>query len=74
VIKVRQYNKSDARRKFLGSYCPVIHADDIFVHAALAANLTRLVSGDEDLLCLNPIGALQIITPRAALAEIVLKK
>ena len=44
--------------------------DDAFVHAALAAGATRLVSGDDDLLCLHPIGALHVITARAALDEI----
>ena len=44
--------------------------DDAFVHAALAAGVTRLVSGDDDLLCLHPLGTLHILTPRAALDEI----
>lgn len=44
--------------------------DDAFVHAALAAGATRLVSGDDDLLCLHPLGTLRILTPRAALDEI----
>lgn len=44
--------------------------DDVFIHAALAAGATRLVSGDDDLLCLHPLGALHIVTPRAALDEI----
>lgn len=44
--------------------------DDAFVHAALAANAIRLISGDDDLLCLNPLGDLRILTPRAALDEI----
>ncbi|MFZ2302347.1 MAG: putative toxin-antitoxin system toxin component, PIN family [Gallionella sp.] len=44
--------------------------DDAFIHAALAAGVTRLVSGDDDLLCLQPLGTLHIITPRAALEEI----
>lgn len=44
--------------------------DDAFVHAALAAGATRLVSGDDDLLCLHPLGTLHILTPRAALDEI----
>jgi uncharacterized protein len=49
-------------------------ADDAFIHAALAANVRRLVTGDDDLLCLNPIKDLdlRIITPRQALDEIVL--
>ena len=45
--------------------------DDAFVHAALAAGATRLVSGDDDLLCLHPLGTLHILTPRAALDEII---
>lgn len=45
--------------------------DDAFVHAALAAGATRLISGDADLLCLHPLGSLQIISPRAALDEMI---
>lgn len=44
--------------------------DDPFVHAALAAGATRLISGDDDLLCLHPLGNLHIVTPRAAMDEI----
>lgn len=44
--------------------------DDAFIHAAFAAGATRLVSGDDDLLCLHPLGTLHILTPRAALDEI----
>lgn len=44
--------------------------DDAFVHAALAAGAVRLISGDDDLLCLNPLENLHILTPRAALEEI----
>jgi putative PIN family toxin of toxin-antitoxin system len=44
--------------------------DDPFIHAALAAGATRLISGDDDLLCLHPIGDLYIVTPRAALDEL----
>ena len=40
--------------------------DDKFVHAALAAGTNLLVSGDDDLLCLHPLGDLCILTPRAA--------
>ena len=43
--------------------------DDALVHAALAAGVTRLVSGDDDLICLHPLGTLHILTPRAALDE-----
>ena len=44
--------------------------DDAFVHVAMAAGVTRLVSGDDDLLCLHPLGTLHILSPRAALDEI----
>ena len=44
--------------------------DDAFIHTAFAAGATLLVSGDDDLLCLHPLGPLQILTPRAALDEI----
>ena len=46
--------------------------DDAFIHAAIAAGARRLVTGDDDLLCLNPIKNLdlRILTPRQALEEI----
>ena len=44
--------------------------DDAFVHAAIAAQATRLISGDKDLLCLHPLGDLQILSPRAGLDEL----
>lgn len=46
--------------------------DDAFIHAALAAGALRLVTGDDDLLCLDPIAdvELRIVTPRQALNEI----
>ena len=44
--------------------------DDAFVHVAMAAKVNRLISGDDDLLCLHPLGDLHILTPRAALDEI----
>jgi len=44
--------------------------DDAFIHATLAAGVCRLVSGDDDLLCLHPLDELHILTPRAALDEI----
>lgn len=43
--------------------------DDAFIHAALAAPAYRLVSGDDDLLCLSPLEGLRILTPRAALDD-----
>jgi len=42
-------------------------ADDMFIHAAHAAQSTWLVTGDDDLLCLHPLANLQILSPRAAL-------
>ena len=45
--------------------------DDAFIHAALAAGATRLTSGDDDLLCLDPLGELRILTPRQALDELL---
>ncbi len=42
-------------------------ADDMFIHAALTAQATWLLTGDDDLLCLHPLGTLQILLPRAAL-------
>ncbi len=44
--------------------------DDAFVHAAIAAQVSRLISGDKDLLCLHPMGDLQILSPRAGLDEL----
>jgi len=44
--------------------------DDPFIHAALSAGATRLISGDDDLLCLHPLDNLHIVTPRTALDEI----
>ena len=44
--------------------------DDAFVHVAIAAGVTRLISGDDDLLCLHPLGTLHILSPRTALNEI----
>jgi uncharacterized protein len=41
--------------------------DDAFIHAAIAADACAVVSGDADLLVLDPIGALRILTPRLAL-------
>ena len=44
--------------------------DDPFIHAAMSAGATRLISGDDDLLCLHPLGNLHIVNPRTALNEI----
>jgi putative PIN family toxin of toxin-antitoxin system len=44
--------------------------DDAFVHVAMAAKVNRLISGDEDLLCLHPLGDLHILSPRTALEEL----
>lgn len=44
--------------------------DDAFIHAALAGGATRLISGDEDLLSLNPLGNLHIVNPRATMDEL----
>lgn len=45
-------------------------SDDAFIHAAMVADVYRLISGDDDLLCLNPLGTLHILAPRVALDEI----
>ena len=44
--------------------------DDKFIHAALAAGSSHLVTGDGDLLCLHPLGDLHILSPRDALTEL----
>ena len=44
--------------------------DDMFIDLAQRAGATRLVTGDDDLLCLDPLGDLRIVTPRSALDEI----
>jgi len=44
--------------------------DDAFIHAAIAAGASRLISGDDDLLCLHPLGDLHLLAPRAALDEL----
>lgn len=44
--------------------------DDAFIHTALAAGSPRLISGDDDLLCLDPLNELHILTPRQALDEL----
>lgn len=45
-------------------------SDDKFIALALTAKAARLITGDADLLCLDPLGDLRILTPRAALDEI----
>jgi len=44
--------------------------DDKFIALALAVQATRLITGDTDLLCLDPLGELRILTPRGALDEL----
>ena len=44
--------------------------DDAFVHAAIVADACTIVSGDLDLLVLDPIGTVRILTPRMALDAI----
>ena len=44
--------------------------DDKFIALALTAKAAPLITGDDDLLCLDPLGELRILTPRAALDEI----
>ena len=41
--------------------------DDNSIHAAIAADACAIVSGDADLLVLDPIGALRILTLGVAL-------
>jgi putative PIN family toxin of toxin-antitoxin system len=48
--------------------------DDKFIAVALAVQATRLITGDDDLLCLDPLGELRILTPRKALDELVAGK
>ena len=48
--------------------------DDKFIAVALAVQATRLITGDDDLLCLDPLGELRILTPRQALDELVAGK
>ena len=44
--------------------------DDAFIHAAIRAGASRLITGDNDLLCLHPLGDLHILSPRDALEEL----
>lgn len=44
--------------------------DDAFIHAAITAKASRLVTGDNDLLCLHPLGDCHILSPRDALEEL----
>ncbi len=50
--------------------------DDKFIHAALAGEAMRLISGDEDLLTLSRIDGerLQIVSPRQALDELGIER
>jgi len=41
--------------------------DDVFIHTALAASASWLITGDQDLLVLPPMPRVQILTPAAAL-------
>ena len=40
--------------------------DDRFIHAALAARVPWLVTGDQDLLCVPPLPGLRIVAPATA--------
>ncbi|KAF0096498.1 MAG: hypothetical protein FD128_2582 [Hyphomonadaceae bacterium] len=44
--------------------------DDVFIHTAITAGVSRLVTGDDDLLCLHPLDGLHILSPRQALEEL----
>ena len=44
--------------------------DDKFIHAALAAQASWLVTGDQDLLCVEPLPNLHILTPADALGRV----
>jgi uncharacterized protein len=44
--------------------------DDAFIHAAISADACVIVSGDADLLVLDPIDRLRILTPRMALDSV----
>lgn len=44
--------------------------DNAFIHAAIASGASRLVTGDNDLLCLHPLSGLHILSPRLALEEL----
>ena len=45
--------------------------NDMLIHAALAANVPWLVTGDQDFLSLKPLPSLQISTPADALNAFV---
>lgn len=83
--KFDRYVGIDSRRRFLADardsahWCEDNHAaatwcrdpdDDKFIAPALANQATRLITGDADLLCLDPLGTLRILTPRQALDEL----
>ena len=44
--------------------------DDKFIHAALSADCSWLVSGDYDLLCLDPLDGLRLVSANDALQQI----
>jgi putative PIN family toxin of toxin-antitoxin system len=44
--------------------------DDAFIQTAIASGAMRLVTGDNDLLCLHPLDTLHILTPRQSLDEL----
>ena len=52
-----------------GTWCRDV-TDDKFVALAIAAGVTRIVTGDADLLVLDPLGTLRVVTPAAAMEEI----
>ena len=73
----------DTRRRFLANARDSAHwcnlpvqigcrdpDDDKFIALALAVQATRLITGDDDLLCLDQLGELRILTPRQALDEL----
>lgn len=75
----------DSRRRFLvyasdnARWCEDTQAegtwcrdpdDNKFIALALATRAEHLITGDVDLLCLDPLGELRILTPRQALDEL----
>lgn len=45
--------------------------DDAVLALALAAQADMVISGDEDLLCLNPFGRIPVLTPAQALQKVL---